>query len=436
MQSSQRTKCNLALDYAILQANKFNRPLLVFFGVDRGFPEANQRHFTFMLQGLQETERRLEELGVNFLILDEPPDKGVVELAKDACMVVVDKGYLRTVKQWLWFAAEHVECALVQVEDNVVVPVEEASRKEEYSAATFRPKILKKQDDFLAENEPQTPRLSSTKINLNVNPLDLTDIDKTIRQLKINHSVPCSKRFLGGTSKAETLLQSFLKTKLPRYSALKNDPSEDCVSNLSPYLHFGQISPIHVVIETLKSAASQTAKEAFLDELIVRRELAINFVNYNPNYDTYQGLPEWSKQTLKIHIDDLRENLYDLETLENAKTSDPYWNAAQKEMLITGKMHGYMRMYWGKRLLEWTKTPQEAFKNAIYLNNKYELDGRDPNGYAGVAWCFGKHDRPWKSRSVYGSIRYMNTRGLERKFNMQAYTEKVNRLIEIYRGSL
>lgn len=425
MQSSHRVKCNLALNYATLQANKLAKSLLVFFGVKPDFPQANQRHFYFMFQGLQETVRSLEEIGAKTLIQAKSPEEGAVELAKDACMIVVDKGYLKTVKQWCQFVAEHVDCALVQVEDNIVVPVEEASSKEEYSAATLRPKILKKRQAFLTDCQLQPPCLSSTSLQLNFSPLDLTKIDQTISVLKIDSSVNPSQHFVGGTSQAEKRLQDFLKNKLPRYAELKNDPSTDYVSNLSPYLHFGQISPIYIALKTLQSPASEAAKEAFLDELITRRELAINYVNYNPNYDSYMGLPGWCRRTLELHQNDKRETLYGLDTLENAKTSDPYWNAAQKEMLITGKMHGYMRMYWGKRLLEWTLTPLEAFKTALYLNDKFELDGRDPNGYTGIAWCFGKHDRPWMSHPVYGNVRYMNANGLKRKFNVHKYVQKI-----------
>jgi len=301
-----------------------------------------------------------------------------------------------------------------------------ASLKEEYSAATIRPKILKKFRAFLAKSKPQKPRVSSA--NLEFDSLDLSKIDKTLSKLNVDKSVSPSTHFTGGTPQAEKLLKDFLENKLDKYHELKNVPSENYVSNLSPYLHFGQISPIHVVLETLESSASEDAKDAFLEELVVRRELAINYVHFNLNYDSYDGLPDWCKRTLKLHQNDPRETIYDLDTLENAKTHDPYWNAAQQEMQKTGKMHGYMRMYWGKRLLEWTITPQEAFKTALYLNNKYELDGIDPNGYAGVAWCFGKHDRPWMNRPVYGNIRYMNAKGLERKFNMQTYIEKVNQL--------
>jgi deoxyribodipyrimidine photo-lyase len=191
---------------------------------------------------------------------------------------------------------------------------------------------------------------------------------------------------------------------------------------LSPYLHFGQISPSYTASEVGSYGGPNS--DAFLEELIVRRELSMNFNHFNPKYDSFSGLPDWAKKTLLERQEDLRKYLYTMEDLEKALTHDPYWNTAQKEMVITGKMHGYMRMYWGKKILEWTATPQDAFETALYLNNKYELDGRDPNGFTGVAWCFGNHDRPWARRPIFGNIRYMSEDGLKRKFDADKYTRK------------
>jgi len=195
---------------------------------------------------------------------------------------------------------------------------------------------------------------------------------------------------------------------------------------MSPYLHFGQISPLEITLEISKTRSR--SKEAYLEELIVRRELSMNFVHYNETYDSYDSIPQWARKTLRAHQKDRRDYLYRREEFEQGKTHDPYWNAAQKEMVVTGKMHGYMRMYWGKKILEWSKTPQEAFETALYLNNKYELDGRNPNGFTGVAWCFGKHDRPWGERAIFGNVRYMNEGGLKRKFDAEKYVEKIRRL--------
>ena len=234
--------------------------------------------------------------------------------------------------------------------------------------------------------------------------------------------------FKGGSNEAAKLLSNFVKNKLSVYPELKNDPTVDFTSNLSAYLHFGQISPVQIAFDVLAADAPNEAKEVYLEELIVRRELAVNYIHFNENYDCFEGLPNWSKLTLNKHKADSREYLYIVEDLERAETHDPYWNAAQNQMRVTGRMHGYMRMYWGKKILEWTKTPQEAFKAALYLNDKYELDGRDPNGFTGVAWCFGKHDRPWKERLVFGTVRFMNENGLRRKFDANKYVENVKRL--------
>ena len=266
-------------------------------------------------------------------------------------------------------------------------------------------------------------KLKNTTLDLNIpGRIDLDD-PKLLTRLKLDASVPPSAIFTGGTAEAQKRLNLFLKTKLDRYPIDRNDPMLDCQSNLSPYLHFGQISPLTIALAV--QAIDSPGKDAFLEELIVRRELSHNFVYYNPGYDRYDtALPPWALRTLNFHAKDKREYTYTLQQLETAQTHDPAWNAAQLEMTLTGKMHNYMRMYWGKKILEWTQTPQQGFEWAIYLNNKYELDGRDPNGYAGVAWCFGKHDRAWSERPVFGKIRYMNAAGLSRKFNVQAYIQK------------
>jgi len=426
MQSSQRIKYNFSLAYAILKANKLNKPLITFFGITSTYPKANLRHYQFMLEGLKEVSDSLEEIGVKMIILEKSPEKGVVDLAKDSCLIVVDKGYLKIIKQWLKFAAEHVECPLIQVEDNVVVPVEEVSGKEEYSAATIRPKIMKKRQSYLTKLSKTKPVRNS--INLEFASLDLEDYKKFISNRNMDKSVEKVRYFKGGSREASEHLENFIENKLSYYPQNKNDPNADYLSNLSPYLHFGQISPIYISLKILDAPVSEAAKESYLEELIVRRELAVNYVNFNQNYDSFDGLPEWAKRTLLSHKKDSREYLYSLEELENAKTHDPYWNAAQDEMRVTGKMHGYMRMYWGKKLIEWTDSPETAFKIALLLNDKYELDGRDPNGYAGVAWCFGKHDRPWKERKIFGIVRYMNSNGLRRKFDADKYVQKIKGL--------
>ncbi|UCC27364.1 MAG: deoxyribodipyrimidine photo-lyase [Candidatus Bathyarchaeota archaeon] len=421
MQASQRTEYNHALEYAITKANRTNRPVVVYFGVTDHFPEANERHYHFMLEGLREVKSSLNEKGIRMIVWRTSPPLGAVQLSKTASLVVVDRGYLRIQRKWRRYVAQSLECPLIQVESEVVVPVQTASPKEEYSAATFRPKIQKKLDSFLHPLKENHPKVDS--LQLYFDSFDIEDPEKAISALDIDKSVKKVKNFHGGTTEAKKHLENFLRSKLDRYEELRNDPTKECVSNMSPFLHFGQISPLHIALRV--SETDSPGKDAYLEELIVRRELSVNFVFYNRNYDAFDGLPEWAKKTLKEHEKDPREYVYTLEELENAETHDPYWNAAQREMTLRGKMHGYMRMYWGKKIIEWSRTPENAFKTAVYLNNRYELDGRGPNGFTGVAWCFGKHDRPWKERPIFGKIRYMNANGLKRKFDADGYVAKI-----------
>ncbi|MEE4310852.1 MAG: deoxyribodipyrimidine photo-lyase [candidate division KSB1 bacterium] len=424
MQASQRVEFNHALQYAIMRANELKKPVVVYFGLTDDFPEANARHYHFMLQGLREVEESLRDLGIRFIIRKSSPDIGAVSLSRDADLVVVDRGYLKVQRTWRKNAADKMDCPLIQVESDVVVPVELASPKEEWAAATFRPKITKLLDRFFTAPPEYRPQFESFKMSMES--FNIDDVDAVVKKLKLDGSVSPVSGFTGGTRAAHSRLQHFIENKLDKYDELRNDPSLDYLSHMSPYLHFGQISPLYIALQ-LKGLRSP-GEEAYLEEMIVRRELSMNFVFYNVNYDSYDSLPDWSRKTLEAHLSDPRMYHYDLKTLENAETHDPYWNAAQKEMMITGKMHGYMRMYWGKKILEWNRSPGEAFDVAVYLNNKYELDGRDPNGFTGVAWCFGKHDRAWFERDIFGKVRYMNANGLKRKFDIGAYVEKVDKL--------
>jgi deoxyribodipyrimidine photo-lyase len=424
MQAAQRAECNHALEYAIERANELGLPVVVFFGLTGSYPEANARHYRFMLEGLRETERALAGRGIRLVAHAGSPEALVVPLAKDASLVVVDREYLRLPREWRFRAAGTLACPLLQVETNVVVPIEEASAKEEYAAATIRPKIRRALERFLVPLRERAPRIPS--LDLDLSALDLSDVDALVRRLRVDASVPPSPVFTGGASEARRRLRLFIRSKLDSYPKLRNDPNAACTSDMSPYLHFGQISPLEIALEVTKSGSPAAGE--YLEELIVRRELGMNYVYFNERYDSYGGLPEWARRTLREHARDRREYLYDAEDLENARTHDPYWNAAQNEMRITGKMHNYMRMYWGKKILEWMPSPETAFETALRLNNRWELDGRDAGGFAGVAWCFGKHDRPWKRRPVFGMIRYMNAAGLRRKFDADAYARRIEEI--------
>jgi deoxyribodipyrimidine photo-lyase len=299
-----------------------------------------------------------------------------------------------------------------------------ASPKEEYSAATLRPKIYRHLERFLVPLR-ETP-LEKDSLGLRFDSLALDNPDEVLAGLALSPGPAPSPLLRGGGSGARRRLREFVRTGLPRYALDRNDPALDATSHLSPYLHFGQLSPLTVALAVRR--APRAGQAAFLEELIVRRELAFNFVVYNRAYDRFGGLPAWSRQTLLERAGDPREHLYTPAELGAARTHDPYWNAAQTEMVVTGRMHGYMRMYWGKKILEWSASPERAYRTALALNDRYELDGRDPNGFAGVAWCFGKHDRPWGRRPVFGTVRAMTAAGLRRKFDADAYVRRVEAL--------
>jgi deoxyribodipyrimidine photo-lyase len=429
MQQSQRASFNPALEHAIGIANRENLPVVVGFGLTDAYPEANRRHDAFMLQGLQEVEHALAARGIGFVIRRGEPAAVAIEMAARAALVVCDRGYLRHQKHWRAAVAAAAPCRVVQVEGDVVVPVEEASDRHEVAARTLRPKLHQLWDGYLtpleetaAKREAQTLRLRSD--------VDLTDVDRALDRLDLDGSVAPVRRFRGGTGAARERLASFLKTGLAGYAEGRREPGAFQCSQLSPYLHFGQISPVEIALE-IRAAGTGEAddRRSYLEELIVRRELSMNFVNFNERYDSYDCLPEWAQNTLRAHREDRREHRYCAQQLERADTHDRYWNAAMSEMVHTGYMHNYMRMYWAKKILEWTPEPVDAFRTTLYLNNKYFLDGRDASSYANVAWAFGLHDRPWPERPVFGTVRYMNASGLERKFDIGAYLRAVDELI-------
>jgi len=424
MQASQRVECNHALEYAVGEANSRNLPVVVVFGLTDRFPEANLRHYAFMLEGLEEVRKGLYNRGIRFALLHRSPELAATALAEEAALVVADRGYLRIQRQWRNHVAKNSPCAVVQVESDAVVPVETASPKEEYTAGTLRPKLQRILEGYLAPLKERPVRKDSLSLRLDIDTEE--DFPSLLKKMKIDRAVSPVRTLRGGTDRANALLEEFVAKKIRHYDELRSDPGLDYSSHLSPYLHFGQISPLTVALRLSgERSIPAAARESFLEELIVRRELSMNFVFYNGRYDEYECLPDWARKTLAEHAKDRRDYRYGPEQWECAGTHDPYWNAAQREMIITGKMHNYMRMYWGKKLLEWSRSPAEGFRTALWLNNKYELDGRDPNGFAGVAWCFGKHDRAWFERKVFGKIRYMNDSGLKRKFDMDAYLKNV-----------
>jgi len=417
MQQSQRAEHNDALEYAVQRANERKEPVVVAFGLTDRYPHANLRHYRFMLEGLRETQATLRARGIRMLVRRGEPAEVALELARDASVVVCDRGYLRHQVRWRTTVAERARCEVVRVESDAIVPVEVASNKAEYMARTLRPKVHRYVDEYLRRLRPAELERESTK--LRAESIDLSDPDAILAKLSLDRSVAPSPFFHGGISYARAILDRFVRRGLAHYAEERNQPQTDNVSYMGMYLHFGQISPIEVAL--------RVKDDTYREELVVRRELALNFVTFAPDYDTYRCLPRWAQATLHAHRKDRRDPLYSKAQLDAASTHDRYWNAAMWEMKATGYMHNYMRMYWGKKILEWSATPQEAFATVIDLNDRYFLDGRDPNSYANVAWVFGLHDRPWPERPIYGTVRSMSAAGLERKCAPDEYVEKVRR---------
>ena len=428
MQQSQRAEFNPTLEYAIRRANELGKGVIVGFGLTDAYPEANERHYAFMLEGLGDVSARLRERGIKLVARKGSPEKVAADLARDAALVVCDRGYLRHQRAWRAHVAEAAGRMVVEIEGDAVVPVETASGKAEYAARTLRPKLKRAFPDFTGEIAPSEVKVKSLWLAV-TGDLDLDDPDGTLADLDIDRSVGRVTRFSGGTGAARERLDRFLEGVLDGYAEARNDPSDPACSNLSPYLHFGQISPVEIVrkINALENVA-RADRDSFIDELVVRRELSINHVWFTENYDDYDCLPDWAKKTLFEHESDDRPSRYGPDALVACDTHDRYWNAAMREMVQTGYMHNYMRMYWGKKILEWSATPAAAFKTTLDLNNRYFLDGRDPNSFACVAWIFGLHDRPWAERAIYGKVRTMTSGGLERKFDIDAYVRWTERL--------
>lgn len=423
MQQSQRTSCNHALEFAVRRANELGSRLLVAFALTDDYPDANLRHFTFLLQGLQQVEQELQRRNIRFALRIGDSVDVIADLASDAREVICDRGYLRHQVSWRRDIAERFDGPVWQIESDVIVPVEVASHKREYAARTIRSKINDASEKFV--HDLKTTPLENDSSSLDISGEDLSDLSKLLDQLSIDTDVAEVDEFTGGTSQAKARLRQFLQDGLNDY---RQDLSlcSPHVSMLSPWLHFGQISPLEIAlaVQSAKGTATE-AKDEYLEELLVRRELAINFVHYCADYDSLQCLPDWAAETLEEHEDDERPYHYTATELENAETHDAAWNAAMLEMKHRGYLHNYMRMYWGKKIVEWTNTTAHAYRTALDLNNKYFLDGRDANSWTNVAWLFGLHDRAHQERDVFGKVRYMSDGGLKRKFDIDRWVQSV-----------
>lgn len=423
MSRDQRVDNNWALLFALRLALENNAAMAVVFCVVPQFLEATLRHYGFMIKGLQQVKVKLEERNIPFYLLAGNPEQEIAKFCDHykVSHLVTDFDPLKVKRVWKKEICDKVDASVYTVDAHNIVPAFYVSAKAEYGAYTIRPKLKKLLPEFLTS----FPGLDSQK---HYHPFEFTicNWEQVLNELNINREVKEVDWCLPGEHEALKMVERFIHEKLENYFISRNDPSLHATSDLSPYLHFGQISAQHIAFLVLKTALNSESSEAFLEELIVRRELSDNFCLYNSNYDSFEGFPQWAQNTLNEHRKDNREFVYSPEQFEKAQTHDKLWNAAQMEMVKNGKMHGYMRMYWAKKILEWTASPEDALRIAIFLNDKYELDGRDPNGYAGCAWAIGGvHDRTWSKRSVFGSIRYMNYNGCKRKFNVDNYIEGV-----------
>ena len=433
MNRDQRVKDNYALLYSQKLAKENKTQLEVFFHFPQNNPNLNRYQLNFLILGLKEIEKDLKKLKISFSVLIGNDELVIPQFLDevDAGQLITDFSPLREDRIRVKKVLNKINFAFYQVDTHNIVPVWEASNKQEYAARTIRPKINKLLPAYLVEPRqleihPIPPVKTQMPIHWN----------ELINKIGIDISNTKKTEFLPGEQAGLDQLRFFIDHHLTKYNSKRNNPNCNYQSNLSPYLHFGQLSALRVALSILESNIEEEKQEAFLEQLIIRRELADNFCCYNEKYDDFEGFPAWAKKSLDAHREDEREYIYTLEMLEEANTHDPLWNAAQQEMKFNGKMHGYMRMYWAKKILEWSFSPELALKYAIALNNKYEIDGNDPNGYTGIAWSIGGvHDRPWFERPVFGLVRYMSYNGCKSKFAINDYINK-NSCISESNGSV
>lgn len=412
----RRRDDNWALLYAQEIAIERRVPLLVVFCLVPSFLDASMRQYDFMIRGLEELESDLRDVDIPFHVLLGAPKDVLLPFLEtfSPSLLVTDFEPLRIKTQWISDVVAGSSVPVHQVDAHNIVPCWVASPKLEFAAYTIRPKITRLLPTYL-EEFPAVVRHPYPAAQ--PHPTDWSHVRSTLR---VNERIGPISWLTPGPAAAKDRLLKFVG-RLEQYLD-RNDPTKPGQSNLSPYFHFGQLAPQRAALATPRIGE---AADSFLEELIIRRELSDNFTFYNDRYDSFDGFAAWAQQTLNDHRNDPREYVYPLETWEQARTHDELWNAAQRELISTGKLHGFMRMYWAKKILEWSASPDEALAIGIYLNDAYALDGRDPNGYVGVAWSVGGvHDRAWFERPVYGKIRYMNANGCARKFDVKTYIRR------------
>jgi deoxyribodipyrimidine photo-lyase len=437
-QTNRRAGSNHALAYAADLANEYGLPLLVYEALTCSYPAANDRLHTFILEGVPETAKEAKRIGAGYFFYlrarQSDPNDVLYKLAARARCVVTDDYPVFIPAAHNRMVPEKIGVAYMAVDSSCIVPMSH-HEKRAYGAYTIRPKIRRELPAYL---KPLAAIRLKQKWRDDLIPGDLhgmrtgvtgSNTAGLVANCEIDHSVRPSISFTGGAGAARKHLELFLQHRLRRYSKESSKPSCHATSDLSPWLHFGHISSLDVAL-----AVSEYADEhhliagEFLEELIVRRELAFNFARFAPDVTSLDAVPDWCKRTMAKHANDARPQLYTPEQLERAETYDALWNATQKELLIRGKIHGYYRMYWGKKIIEWSPTYEQALHVMIQLHDVYALDGRDPNTYTNILWCFGLHDRPWGERPVFGQLRYMSLDGMRRKTDTAAYINEIGDL--------
>ena len=430
MQIFKRTTHNHALNFAARMANERKLPLVVYEGLKYYYPWANDRLHTFILEGVAEKRAEFERRGIRYVFYlqrhERDPRDTVARLAKDAALVVTDDFPCFIIPEHNRRISERATVPVYAVDSNGIIPLS-AFTKEEFAARTIRPKIKRMLPGYL-EAAP-TARVTHKAPRLEVDCPEETEvtahnIPKLVAGCVIDHTVTPSPLYHGGTQAGRARLRHFVNEILPRYDESRNEPGEDGTSRLSSYLHFGFLSA-HEIVEAVNDAdVPAPAKEAYLEELIVRRELSYNFTRFNARYDSLESLPDWAQKTMAKHANDPRPAVLPPEQIERGDTYDELWDATERELVRTGEIHNYARMLWGKKVIEWQGSYEESFRLLEHLNNKYALDGRNPNSYAGILWCFGKHDRAWgPERPVFGTLRYMTSQSMARKINARKYAE-------------
>ena len=418
MQRDRRFNNNWALIHAQNIALRYKVPLTVFYSLNGNFANANPRQYGFLLRGLSETIEVFKKHKIPFHLRrgDILSSLHNYISSSNTGYLITDFSPLNVYKKRLNKIIEDIEIPVEMVDAHNIIPTWIVSDKQEFAAHTIRRKIHILLDDFLHP----FPKVISHPFNDNI-VHEMIDPDAILGELQIDNSVQEVDWIKPGEKESKRSLKTYLNERMGVTGESRNDPNKDSLSNLSPYIHFGQLSAQEIALQAI-AIEDSVGKDTFLEQLIVRKELSDNFCYYNEDYDSFKGFHSWAQKTLNEHREDQREYLYSSSDFENANTHDKLWNAAQHQMIVSGKMHGFMRMYWAKKILEWSEDPETALQIAIDLNDKYELDGRDPNGYTGIAWSIGGiHDRPWFERPVFGKVRYMNFNGCKRKFDVNKY---------------